>query len=387
MYKILTYNNIAVSGLEHFNRDRYEVSSDIQTPDAILLRSYDLHHTPIQESVKTIGRAGAGVNNIPVDGCTKRGIPVFNAPGANANAVKELVIAGMLLASRNICMAWDYTRQIKGDDRVLEKQVEKGKKQFAGFELAGKTLGIVGLGSIGVLVANSAQSLGMNVLGCDPNISIERAWQLSSSVSQASSIEEVFTRADFITLHIPLTEETRNTLNEDRIRYLQQGVIILNFSRAGIVDDHAVCAALDEGKISAYVCDFPNNVIKSHPKVVALPHLGASTLEAEENCAVMVVQQIKDYLENGNIRNCVNFPDVSMPRSGGIRLSIANKNVPHMVADISTYLGDAEINIVDLLNKSRGDVAYTIIDFEQDLPEHVVKQIESIDGVLAVRVL
>lgn len=387
MYKILTYNNIQVSGLECLPRERYEVASEIQHPDAILLRSYDLHGVQIPETVKAIGRAGVGVNNIPILEYSNRGIPVFNTPGANSNAVKELVIAGMLLACRNICRAWDYSRQLQGDDDSLELQVEKGKKQFSGVELSGKTLGIIGLGAIGVLVANSAHGLSMNVLGCDPNISVERAWQLSSSVMQASSVEEVLMRSDLVSLHVPLNDQTRNTLNAERIKQMNDGAIVLNFSRSEVVDDEAICEALNSGKLSAYVCDFPNNTLKDHPKVVALPHLGASTREAEENCAIMVVEQIKDYLDNGNIKNAVNFPDVVMPKTEGARLGIANKNIPHMVSQISTCLAEAEINIIDFLNKSHDEIAYTLIDVEGKIPVEIVERIRSIDGVLSARVV
>lgn len=387
MYKILTYNDIAVAGLERLPRECYEVASEIQHPDAIMLRSFDLHGVEIPITVKAIGRAGAGVNNIPVAECSGRGIPVFNAPGANANAVKELVIAGMLLACRNICPAWDYSRNLTGDDETIGRQVESGKKQFAGFELSGKSLGIIGLGAIGVRVANSARGLGMNVLGCDPKISVERAWQLSSSVMQATSIEDVLMCSDFISLHVPLTDETRHTLNSERIERMQDGATVLNFSRSGIVDDNSICRALDSGKLSAYICDFPNRLLRNHPKVVALPHLGASTIEAEENCAVMVADQIKDFLVNGNVTNSVNFPDVVMPRTEGVRLSIANQNVPHMVSRISTYLADAEINLVDLLNRSRGEVAYTLIDTEGEIPANVIAQIEGIEGVLSARLI
>ncbi len=387
MYKIRTYNNIAVSGLECFPRDGYEVASEIQHPDAILLRSYDLHGMELPETVKAIGRAGVGVNNIPVLECSNHGIPVFNAPGANANAVKELVVAGMLLASRNICQAWDYSRQLQGNDEVIEKQVEQGKKQFTGVELCGKTLGIIGLGAIGVLVANSARGFGMNVLGYDPKISVERAWQLSSSVMQASSIEEVLMRSDLVSLHVPLIDETRNTLNSKRIKVMNEGVIVLNFSRSEVVDNDAIRVALDNGQLSAYVCDFPSNDLKNHPKVVALPHLGASTVEAEENCAIMVAEQLKEYLENGNIKNAVNFPYAIMPRMEGLRLCIANQNVPHMVSQISTCLADAEINIADLLNKSQGEIAYTLIDVEGAVSTEIIERIGSIDGVLSIRVV
>ena len=388
MHKILTYNNISVTGLERFPREYYEIASEIQHPDAILLRSYNLHGVDIPETVKAVGRAGAGVNNIPVHEYTRRGIPVFNAPGANANAVKELVLVGMLLACRNICQAWSYVSHLDGDDAALHKAVESGKKQFVGYELRGKTLGIIGLGAIGVKVANSAHALGMNVIGCDPNISVESAWKLSSSVMQASGLDELLERADFISIHVPLTDETRNMVSEERIRLMRQGAVVLNFSRDGIVDDEAVCTALASGKLHAYVCDFPNNGIKDHPKVIALPHLGASTEEAEDNCAVMVAEQMKDFIENGNIRYSVNFPDVSLPRTEGCyRVCIANDNVPYMVSQISTSLAEAEINILELLNKSKADVAYTLIDVEAEPVAEIMEQIRKIEGVLKARVI
>jgi len=387
MYKILTYNNISVTGLERFPREHYEIASEIQHPDAILLRSYNLHGVDIPETVTTVGRAGAGVNNIPVTEYTQRGVPVFNAPGANANAVKELVIAGMLLACRNICQAWRYVSHLDGDEAALCKAVENGKKQFVGYELRGKTLGIIGLGAIGVKVANSAHALGMNVIGCDPDISVESAWKLSSSVMQASGLDELLARADFVSIHIPLTDETKNTISEERIRLMRHGAVVLNFSRDGIVDDGAVRTALDSGKLHAYVSDFPNHRIKDHPQVIALPHLGASTEEAEDNCAVMVADQVRDFIENGNIKHSVNFPDVSLPRTGGCRVCVSNDNVPHMVSQISTSLADAEINILDLLNKSKGDVAYTVIDVEAEPAAEIMEQIRNIDGVLKARVI
>jgi D-3-phosphoglycerate dehydrogenase / 2-oxoglutarate reductase len=387
MYKILTYNYISVTGLERFPRERYEIASEIQHPDAILLRSYNLHGVGIPETVKAVGRAGAGVNNIPVPEYSRRGIPVFNAPGANANAVKELVIAGMLLACRNICHAWSYVSHLDGDDAVLHKAVENGKKQFVGYELRGKTLGIIGLGAIGVKVANSAHALGMNVIGCDPDISVESAWKLSSSVMQASGLDELLARADFVSIHVPLNDETKNTISEERIRLMREGAVVLNFSRDGIVDNDAVCNALNSGTLHAYVCDFPNNRIKDHPKVIALPHLGASTEEAEDNCAAMVAEQVKDFIENGNIKHAVNFPDVSLPRTEGCRVCIANDNVPHMVSQISTSLADAEINILDLLNKSKSDVAYTLIDVEAEPAAAIMEQIRNIEGVLKARVI
>ncbi len=387
MQKILTLNNISVAGLERFPRDQYEVASEIQHPDAILLRSFKMHDMEIPSSLKAVGRAGAGVNNIPVDKMSQLGIPVFNAPGANANAVKELVMAGMLLASRNICQAWDYTNKLEGNDAELSKLVEAGKKKFAGFELPGRTIGVVGLGAIGIRVANVALSLGMKVIGYDPQITVKAAWQLAADVEQAHSVDDLVSRCDFITFHVPLVEGTRNMLNAERIALMKKNAVVLNFARDGIVDDLAVCAALEQGKLYAYVTDFPSNSLKGHERVIALPHLGASTGEAEDNCAIMVAEQLKDFLENGNIVNSVNFPEVVMARTEGSRLAVANSNVPNMVGQISTAVADAGLNIIDLLNKSRGEVAYTLADVEGDMPDSVVERIKAIDGVLSVRVL
>lgn len=387
MHKILTLNNISVAGLERLPRDQYEIASEIQHPDAILLRSFKMHDIEIPSSLKAVGRAGAGVNNIPVDKMSQLGIPVFNAPGANANAVKELVMAGMLLASRNICQAWDYTNKLEGDDAELSKLVEAGKKKFAGFELPGRTLGVIGLGAIGIRVANVALSLGMKVIGYDPQITVKSAWQLAADVEQAHSVDDLVSRCDFITFHVPLVDGTRNMLNAERIGLMKKNAVVLNFARDGIVDDLAVCAALEAGKLYAYVTDFPSNSLKGHERVIALPHLGASTGEAEDNCAIMVAEQVKDFLENGNIVNSVNFPEVTMMRAQGSRLAIANSNVPNMVGQISTAVAEAGLNIIDLLNKSRGDVAYTLADIEGDIPESVVERIKEIDGVLSVRVL
>jgi D-3-phosphoglycerate dehydrogenase len=387
VYKILTYDNISVAGLERLPRDRYEVASEIQHPDAILLRSHDLHGVPIPESLKAVGRAGAGVNNIPVSQYSERGIPVFNAPGANANAVKELVIGGMLLACRNICRAWDFVNRLEGGDEALHAQMEKGKKQFAGFELAGKTLGILGLGAIGVRVANAAVALGMNVIGYDPLITVDSAWQLSATVAKASSVDDLIARVDFLTLHVPLNDQTRKLINSARISLMKRGAVLLNFSRAGIVDEESVCAALDAGRLYAYVCDFPSNRLQRNPCVIALPHLGASTREAEDNCAIMVAERVRDYLENGNIKNAVNFPDVIMPRTEGYRLGIANANVPNMVGQISGCLAEVSLNIVDLLNKSKGEVAYTLIDVSEEIPMETLEKIHAIDGVLSARVI
>ncbi len=387
MFKILTYNNISARGLERLPREAYEIASEIQHPDAILLRSHDLHGVPIPDTVKAVGRAGAGVNNIPVADYTQRGIPVFNAPGANANAVKELVIAGLLLASRNICEAWAFARGLDGDNEAIHKQIEKSKKQFAGVELAGKTIGVLGLGAIGVKVANTAMALGMRVVGYDPMLTVKSAWQLESSVVQATSIDDLLAQSDYVTLHVPLNDQTRNLINADRVRSLRKGAVLLNFSRAGIVDEEAALTALDAGRLHAYVTDFATRRLLGQKGTIVLPHLGASTAEAEDNCAVMVVDQVRDFLENGNIQNAVNFPEVIMPRTEGCRVGIANQNVPNMVGQISAVLGDAGLNIVDLLNKSRGDVAYTLIDLNADLDSDALDRLAAIPGVLSARVI
>ena len=387
-YRILTLNNISARGLDRLPRERYEIASDLNQPDAILVRSADMHKITVAPSVLAIGRAGAGTNNIPVAELSKRGIPVFNAPGANANAVKELVLAGLFLAARNICQAWAFARGISGDDHAIDAAVEQGKKKFVGFELPGRTLGVIGLGAIGVEVANSAQALGMKVLGYDPQITVHRAWQLSSSVEQALSLDDLFARSDAISVHVPLNNDTRALVSAARLKLMRKGGVILNFARAPIVDDAAVLASLDGGQLGAYICDFPNNALKDHAKVVTLPHLGASTGEAEENCAVMVADTVRDYLENGNIRNSVNFPESLLPRVPGVtRLSVANRNVPNMVGQISTCLAAAGLNIADLLNKSRGEYAYTLIDIDSAVPQSIVGQIRGIEGVLAARVL
>ncbi len=387
MYKILTLNNISVAGLERLPRERYEIASEMSHPDAILVRSQKMHDMEVPATVKAIGRAGAGVNNIPVDKMSAKGIPVFNAPGANANAVKELVIAGMLLGARNIAQAWDFARSQEGTDAEINKAVEAGKKNFVGFELPGRTLGVIGLGAIGVQVANAALALGMNVIGYDPDITVQRAWQMSSDVSQATSVDDLLSRSDFVTFHVPLVDATRNMIDAERIRILKDRAVLLNFSRDGILDNEAVCAALDSGKLYAYVCDFPGNRLKKHPRVITLPHLGASTTEAEENCAIMVAEQVRDYLENGNVHNSVNFPEIHLPRNDGHRLCVANANVPNMLGQISTALADAGHNIIDMINKSRGELAYTLVDVEGEITENCVKTIASTAGVLNVRVL
>ncbi|BCO30355.1 D-3-phosphoglycerate dehydrogenase [Thiohalobacter sp. COW1] len=387
MYKILTLNNISVTGLDRLPRDNYEIASEITHPDAILLRSYKMHDMEIPASLKAVGRAGAGVNNIPVDRMSELGIPVFNAPGANANAVKELVLTGMLLASRNICPAWDFARNLEGDDAAISKAVEAGKKNFVGTELPGRTLGVIGLGAIGVLVCNAAKALGMNVIGYDPDISVQRAWQLSSDVQSASSVDDLLSRVDYVSFHVPLIDATKHMINADRLKNMKDGVVILNFARNGIVDDEAVVKAIDAGKVGGYVCDFPSNLLKNHDKVVTLPHLGASTREAEENCAIMVADQVREFLENGNVHNSVNFPEVFMPRSDGQRLAVVNANVPKMLGQISTVLADTGHNIIDMLNKSRGELAYTLVDVEGEVDQDCLDQIKAIEGVLAVRTL
>jgi D-3-phosphoglycerate dehydrogenase len=387
-YRILTLNNISPKGLARLPPARYQVGPDLSAPDAILVRSADMHAFEVAPQVQAIGRAGAGTNNIPVAALSRRGIPVFNTPGANANAVKELVLAGLLLAARNLGPAWLFTRALSGDDAAIDAAVERGKKAFVGFELPGRTLGVVGLGAIGVEVANAAQALGMQVLGYDPQITMQRAWALSASVAQAASLEELFTRSDAVSVHVPLDEATRGLVNAARLRLLKPDGILLNFARAGIVDDAAVIAALDAQALHGYVCDFPSVALQGHARVITLPHLGASTLEAEENCAVMVAEQVRDFLENGNIRNSVNYPEAVLARvPGTTRLAIANSNVPNMVGQISTCLAAAQLNIADLLNKSRGEFAYTLIDTDGAVDAEVLGHIRAITGVLTARIV
>ncbi len=385
MFKILTLNNIAVEGLRRLPRDRYEAASEIAHPDAIILRSYDMHGMDIPHSVVAIGRAGAGTNNIPVAAMSKRGVPVFNAPGANANAVKELAVAGLLLGARNICGAHEYVRGLTETGDALNVAIETAKKKYLGFELPGKMLGVVGLGAIGVEVANAALEMGMKVVGFDPKMTVRRAWQLSAGVAQAETLDQLFQNADAVTLHVPLVNGTRNLVNRDRLKLMNDGALLVNFARGGIVNDKAVLAALDSGKLHAYVCDFPTPELIAHPQVVALPHLGASTAEAEENCAIMIVENVKEFLENGNIRFSVNFPECRLPRMDAYRITIANANVPNMVGQISTHLAEAGLNIEDLLNKSIGDIAFTIVDVNGPVSETTEAQIRAIDGVLTLR--
>lgn len=387
MYTVVTLNNIASIGLDRLPGDQYQVSGDAADPDVILVRSANMHQREIPASLKAVGRAGAGVNNIPVAQMSERGIPVFNAPGANANAVKELVVAGLVLACRQICDAWDFARNLDGSDEELHKAVEAGKKRFAGFELPGRTLSVIGLGAIGRLVANAGVSLGMNVVGFDPGLTVEGAWQLSSAVRKARSLDEALAAADFVTVHVPLMDATRKLVNAERLATMRKGVVVLNFAREGIVDDQAVVAAIDAGQVHAYVSDFPTKLTKNHRGCVTLPHLGASTAEAEDNCAMMVVDQVRDFLENGNVRNSVNFPEVVVPRRTAHRLVCVNANVPNMLGRISEAFGQAGLNIHDMANSSRGDLAYTVVDLDQPVPPAVFDQIASTKGVLMARLI
>lgn len=385
MYKVLTLNNIAAKGLQRLPAERYETATDMDAPDAILLRSQNLHEMELPASVAAIGRAGAGTNNIPIEAMSQRGVPVFNAPGANANAVKELAIASMLIGARNLYKAAEYVASLKETGDALNKAVEAGKKRFVGFELPGKRLAVLGLGAIGVEVSNSALSLGMNVVGFDPAITVRNAWQLSSGVELAESLDQLFQDADFLSLHVPLIDATKNIVDAKRIALLRKGAVLVNFARGGVVDNAAVIAALDSGHLHAFICDFPTPELLSHPKVVALPHLGASTAEAEENCAIMVAENVRDYLENGNIRYSVNFPEARLPRLDTWRITLANANVPNMVGQVSTCIANAGLNIEDLLNKSKGDLAYTIVDVNGEPTAELLAEIGSIKGVLTLR--
>lgn len=390
VFRILTLNQISPLGLKLFDAAHYVVGNDIADmaePDAILVRSYNMLQMDIPSSVKAIGRAGAGTNNVPVKDMNLRGVPVFNAPGANANAVKELVLAGLLMASRNLIPAIRFTEDLQGDDTALHKLAEGGKKQFSGIELPGRTLGIIGLGAIGRLVADSALRLGMKVIGYDPNITVDAAWSLSSDVKRAESIEDLLRNSEFITLHVPLLDSTRHLINRGLVQNMKNGTILLNFSREGIVDENAVLEGIEAGKIKYYVSDFPSEKLQHHAAVITLPHLGASTLEAEENCAVMVAKQMIDYLENGNIINAVNFPNLTMERESPYRLAVANANVPNMVGQISTSMAQAGLNIHNMGNKSRGEMAYTLVDVDSPVPQKTIDEIANIQGVLMVRYL
>jgi D-3-phosphoglycerate dehydrogenase / 2-oxoglutarate reductase len=384
--EVLVINQIAQVGLKRFPAERYAVVKESKDPWAILVRSQDLHKFDFGPSLRAVGRAGAGVNNIPVPQLSRRGIPVFNAPGANANAVKELVLAGMLIAARNLAPALDFVKNLQKTGDV-DKTVESGKKAFAGFELPGHTLGVVGLGKIGSLVADAAIRLGMNVLGHDPHITVEAAWGLPSQVRRANTVDELLRASHFISLHVPLIDKTRHMINAKNIDQLPSGAVLLNFSREGVVAEDAVKKGLESGRLRWYVTDFPSAGLIGHERVIALPHLGASTAEAEDNSAVMVVDQLREYLENGNLQNAVNFPDAALPREAPYRLSIANANVPDMLGKISHTLGKRKINIHNMLNKSKGEMAYTLVDADTPVPGEVVAELCALDGVLSVRYL
>lgn len=385
--QILVLNQISPKGLQRLPAERYVTGKDLAAPDAVLVRSADMHKMDIPASVQAIARAGAGTNNIPVPAMSARGVPVFNAPGANANAVKELVLAGMLLAVRHLPQALRFVATLDPQAADLDKTVEDGKKAFAGAELQGQTLGIVGLGKIGCLVADAAIKLGMQVLGYDPEITVDAAWSLPSQVRRATSVAEVLRASDFVTLHVPLLAATRHLVNADNIGLMRPGAVLLNFSREGVVDDAAVLAALADERLGCYVCDFPSAALHGQPRVIALPHLGASTREAEENCAVMVVDQLRDYLEHGNVINAVNFPQVSMGRESAFRVAIANANVPNMLGQISTAMAQAGLNIHNMVNKSRGEMAYTLVDVDSAVGNPVLDSLRRIEGVLSVRYL
>ena len=385
--KIQTLSNISAVGLAEFPLDQYEISAEASAPDAILVRSTKMHDMDVPPSLLAIGRAGAGVNNIPLERMSELGIPVFNAPGANANAVKELVLACMLLAARNIPMAWRFAEKIDPTDDAFDSVVEAGKKKFKGFELPGRTLGVIGLGAIGASVANAANNLGMRVVGYDPSITVKSAWQLSAEVRQAMSVDDLLDQSDMVSLHVPLLDATRDLLNESRFKIMRDGVVVLNFSRGGIVNNDAVLAALESGKVGSYVCDFPAPELQHKPGVIALPHLGASTDEAENNCAIMVAKQIMNYIEDGAIVNSVNFPEVELSRKGLARIAIVNQNQPDMISRVSKVLGEAGVNIEHLVNESREQVAYTLIDVSNPVTDEQVAAINAVDGVIRVRVL
>jgi D-3-phosphoglycerate dehydrogenase len=387
VFKIRTLNNIADVGLSRFPADLYQVGQAVEDPDAILVRSSTVDAPDDGTNLKAVGRAGVGVNNIPVARMSALGVPVFNAPGANANAVKELVVAGLVLACRRICQAWEFARQLEGTDEEIGRAVEAGKKRFAGFELPGRTLGVVGLGAIGRLVANAGVGLGMQVVGFDPGLTVEGAWQLSASVRRARSLEDVFRAADFLTVHVPLADATRHLVNAERLSLMKRGAVLLNFAREAIVDEGAVVDALEDGALDAYVCDFPSNATKSNPRCIALPHLGASSAEAEDNSAIMAVDELRDFLEHGNIRNSVNFPEVVAPRRTHNRLVCAHANVPNMLGRISDTLGRAGLNIHDMINASRGEVAYTLVDLDSAVSPDVVDAIAAASGVTMVRLV
>ncbi len=386
-YKIQTFDKIASEGLKRFPMDSYEVASEFIAPDAMLLRSFSLHDHTFTSGVKAIARAGAGVNNIPIEKCTALGIVVFNTPGANANAVKELVLASLFLASRKIFQGIAWSQSLKGKGSEIPKLVEKGKANFVGPEVLGKTLGVIGLGAIGMLVANAAESLGMRVIGYDPYISIDAAWQLSKHVEKARSLEALLAESDYITLHVPLMDRTKGFIDKSKLAVMKDGVKILNFAREGLINKADVLTALNNGKVTCLVTDFPEEDLLDNEKIILVPHLGASTPESETNCALMAVDQLKDFLENGNIKNSVNFPSADVPRNNSARIIIANKNVPAMVGKIAAVLAEQNINIADMLNKHRDELAYNIIDIDGNIEEAQVAKIRLIEGVILARVL
>ena len=388
-FKVLTLNAISVKGLDRLARDQYEIASEFSKPDAILLRSHKLQPAEIADSVLAIGRAGAGTNNIPVDYCSSKGIPVFNSPGANANAVKELVAAGLLLGSRGIFegINWVNTLTDHTDKAELNTLLEAQKKNFKGSEVAGKTLGVVGLGAIGSLVADMALQMGMRVIGYDPALSVEAAWRLSSQVERAEALSSLFAKSDFITLHLPVLDATRDLINADLFQVLKPGAKLLNFARQEIVHEPSLIAALEAGSLAAYIADFPTPALIGRPDVILMPHIGASTDEAEDNCAIMAADQIKDFLENGNIKNSVNFPSLYLERTAGCRLAVTNTNVPKMLGSVLSVLADANINVADMLNKSRGDLAYNLIDMESCPDEAALAQLRSLEGIVNVRLI
>ncbi len=388
MYKIQTLNKISPKGLDYFQREDYEVASELLNPDAVVVRSFKMHEMEFDKNLKAIARAGAGTNNIPIDKCSEKGIVVFNTPGANANAVKEIVIASLFLSSRDIANGIAWSQSIKDEGDNVPSLVEKNKSNFAGCEIKGKTLGVVGLGAIGAMVANSALDLGMNVVGYDPYLSVEAAWELSSKVKKATGLETLLSEVDYLTIHVPLLESTKGLLNSEKFAMMKDNIKIINFSRGGLVDDDDMIEALKSGKVSTYVTDFPEAKLLGVKGIIPIPHLGASTAESEENCAVMAVEQVKEYLENGNIKNSVNFPNAILPRNGADnRIIIANKNVPNMIGEITSVLAENSLNIQDMLNKSRNDLAYNIIDVDGDVTDAVVEELHSIDGVITVRAL
>jgi D-3-phosphoglycerate dehydrogenase len=387
MFKIQTLNKIAPIGLDGFPREQYEIASEILNPDAILVRSADMNSMQLPASVKAIGRAGAGVNNIPVEQCSKRGIVVFNTPGANANGVKELVLAGLLLSSRRIVPGIEWVKTLKGKGKEVGPLVEKGKNDFVGPEIKGKKLGVVGLGAIGVMVANDALALGMEVAGYDPYISVEAAWGLARTVRRATSLDMLLSQSDYITLHVPLMDQTKGMLNRDKFAMMKKGVRIVNLARGGLVKNADLIEAMKAGTVACYVTDFPDDDLLALPNVIPIPHLGASTPEAEDNCAVMAVEQVRDYLENGNVKNSVNFPACALPVMGRNRIVVANANVPNMVGQITTVLAADKINIADMMNKSAGELAYNIIDIDGGVGETQVEKLRKIEGVITARLI